>query len=260
MKRAGIVAIALMIALSLLSPACGRPAEPAEPGITPPVGEEEYISIFNRVDELLMGDLSDTVSLGDLRDAYSGKEIIGLGTTLREYNGEIFFMDGSCYWADPVQNGRVVELDWRKDNLPFCAITVVDVGRGLNFEGVEGNIHSWVTLKARELGIKLAAVKIEGIFSDVNLSIARTLPKEAGDELENAYSTIGEKGEWTFVGFYAEGEDEQNILSVAGHPVHLHGKIKDSRFGGHLQWATSVYSNVKIFPLDGYILTNRLPQ
>jgi alpha-acetolactate decarboxylase len=258
MKKAGIVVAAmLVVALSLLALACGRPSET---GSAISIGEEDYISIFNRVDELFVGDLDDTVSLRDLKDVYSGKEIIGLGTTLREYNGEICFVDGSCYWADPTQNGKVVELDWKKDNLPFCAIAVVDVEKGLKFEGVEGDIHYWVASKTRELGIKLAAVKVEGIFSDVNLSIARTLPKEAGDELENMFLTIDQKGEWTFVGFYAECEEEQSILSVVGYPVHLHGKIRDDKFGGHLQRAVSVYSDVTIFPLDGYTLTNRLPQ
>ena len=257
MRKTRIAIIGLLVLVWLSLPAgCYRPADS---GLTIPCPDEEYISIFNRVDELLMGDLNDTVSLEDLRGRYSAKEIAGLGTTSREHAGEILFLSGSCYWADPSSNGQVTELGWTEEELPFCAIARVDSEDCLAFAGVTGDIHQWVQDKAEELGVSLAAVKGKGNFGDVHLSIADRLPESATEKLESVLVTVNEEGEWELVGFYAQGEENQRLLSVPGHPVHLHGKTLEDNYGGHIQRAKSIASEVAIYPIDQYLLINRVP-
>ena len=39
-------------------------------------------------------------------------------------------------------------------------ITSVDSESGMQFDGVEGDIHQWVEAKLEELGIELAAVRV----------------------------------------------------------------------------------------------------
>lgn len=221
----------MTIILLLLSPlACQGPIANIA---TIPIGDEEYILIFNRVDELLNADLDDAVQLVELKESYSGKEIIGLGTTLREHSGEILFLSGDCYWADPTNNGKVTKLDWALEELPFCAISRVDVEDCLRFTEVEGDVHQWIESRMKELGIRLAAIRIEGTFDEVNLSIAYSLPQEVEGKLENIFVTCDEEDDY--------------------------GKTKGNDLGGHLQEGNSVDSEVTIFPIDEYILRNRLP-
>ena len=110
MRKAHIAIACLFVLTWLLLPTgCQQLADTT---VTIPSTDEEYVAIFNRVDELLLGDVHDTVSLEELEGWYAGREAIGLGTTSRKHNGEVFFVSGSCYWADPTSGGRVTELDW----------------------------------------------------------------------------------------------------------------------------------------------------
>jgi len=63
--RKAHIAIASLFALTWLlqSASC---CESANTGVSTPSVDEEYVSIFNPVDEFLMGDLHDTVSLEEL--------------------------------------------------------------------------------------------------------------------------------------------------------------------------------------------------
>ena len=257
MRKTGIAIIGLLVLVWLSLPAgCYRPADSVA---TLPSVDEEYVSIFNRVDELLMGDLNDTVSLQDLQGRYSAKEIAGLGTTSREHAGEILFLSGSCYWADPSSNGQVTKLGWIEEELPFCAIARVDSEDCLVFTGATGDIHQWIEHKAEELGVSLAAVKAKGEFTDVHLSIADRLPENATEKLESVLVTVNEERGWEFVGFYAQDEENQKLLSVPGHPVHLHGKTLENNYGGHIKKANSIASEVSIYAIDEYVLRNRVP-
>lgn len=229
---------------------------PAGARVCLPQSDKEYILIFNCVDELLAGDLADTVSLKDLAGQYSGEDIVGLGTTLRQHSGELIFMSGKCYWADPTGEGKVTAIDWTAEELPFCAITKIYREDALVFPGVTGDIHEWLEKKLVQLGIPLAAVKANGKFADVDLSIADKLPTNPSEKLESALITVSGEQEWQMVGFYALMSDDQAIMSLPDSPVHLHGKTVDSSHGGHIKKADSTSATVTIYPLKQYILKN----
>jgi len=257
MARFNIVIITLFACVVLvLSAGCSlQTGENA--GI--PGQEEAYIAVFNRVDELLAGDLYDTVSIKELEPEYRGKKIIGLGTTSLEHCGELIFMSGGCFWADPTNEGRIEELDWAEDQLPFCAVVAVDVDEKQVFGTVDGDIHQWLETKIEGLDITLAAVEIKGKFDGVRLSVADKLPSSPTETLQSVIITVDERQEWEFVGFYAFAENDQELISVAGHPVHLHGKTIDGSKGGHLQQANALGAEVTIYPVNQYILRNRVP-
>ncbi len=224
-----------------------------------PGTDKESVLIFNCVDELLTGDLADTVSLNDLAEQYSGEDIVGLGTTSREHSGELIFMSGKCYWADPVSDGKVTEIDWTAEELPFCAIINIAGEEALTFTEVSGDIHEWLVKKLLELGIPLAAIKVNGKFIDIDLSIADKLPTNSSEKLKSTLVTINEEQEWQMVGFYAALSDDQTVISVPESPVHLHGKTLDSSHGGHVKKASSISSTVTIYPVKQFILRNRVP-
>jgi alpha-acetolactate decarboxylase len=225
-----------------------------------PQTDKPYVLIYNSVDELLTGDLSDTVVLNDLALPYSGKDIVGLGTTSRTHGGELLFIDGRCYWADPVDEGKITELDWKsKERLPFCAITQVSSQDAVVFTGVIGDIHEWLISKLTELSVPLAAIQIEGKFGNVDLSIADRLPQNPQEKLQATLLTVDEEADWDMGGFYALRSDDQAIITMTGSPVHLHGKTNNDTYGGHVKKANSVSSTVTMYPIKQFILINRVP-
>lgn len=258
-KRIGLGLVAgLFLLVCLIEYAGCKPT--SSTGACLPQADKEYILIFNCVDELLTGDLADTVSLNDLATQYSGEDIIGLGTTSREHSGELLFMSGKCYWADPTNDGKVTEIDWTAaEKLPFCAITRISGKDMLVFTGITGNIHDWLVNKLVELNIALAAIKVNGKFVDVDLSIADRLPANSSEKLKSTLVIVSEEQEWQMVGFYALNSDDQAIITVPESPVHIHGKTLDNIHGGHIKKANSISSTVTIYPIKQFILTNRVP-
>ena len=230
-----------------------------ETGTCLPQADNTYILIFNCVDELLTGDLTDTVSLNDLASQYSGQDIIGLGTTSRQHGGELLFLSGKCYWADPTSDGKITEIDWTAERLPLCAITRVSDEDVLVFPDVTGNIHDWLVNKLVELNVPLAAIRVNGTFDNVDLSIADKLPTNPSEKLQSTLITISQEQDWQMAGFYALNSDDQAIVSVPESPVHLHGKTLDNSHGGHIKKADSISSTITIYPIKQFILSNRVP-
>ena len=248
-----------MVSLVWLIGAAGcKPNTEAGPCL--PQADKEYVLIFNCVDELLTGDLTDTVSLNALAAQYSRRDMVGLGTTSRQHSGELMFIYGKCYWADPRRDGMVTEIAWTAaDEIPFCAIARISDKDALVFTGINGDIHEWLQNKLVELGIPLAAIKVNGMFINVDLSIADKLPANPSEELKSTLVTVGKAQEWQMVGFYALSSDEQALITVPGSPVHLHGKTLDDSNGGHVKKANSLSSTVTICPIKQFILINRVP-
>ncbi len=255
------VCLGLTIGLLLLSVLGVFGCKPsAEAKVYLPQTDKQYILIYNCVDELLTGDLSDTVILSDLAAPYAGKDIIGLGTTSRTHAGELLFIDGKCYWSDPDNEGKITELDWKSSEpLPLCAVTQVISQDARTFTGVTGDIHEWLISKLTEMSIPLAAIQIEGEFTDVDLSIADRLPQNPQETLQATLLTVSEKADWQMGGFYALSSDDQAIISVPESPVHIHGRTADNGHGGHIKHADSVSSTVTIYPIKQFILVNRVP-
>jgi len=258
-NRIGLgLAISLLLAASIFGATGCKPSTGT--GVYVPQTDKEYILIFNCVDELLTGNLEDAVKPSDLAPQYEGQNIIGLGTTLRPHSGELLFISGNCYWADPTNQGRITEVSWKSSEwLPFCAITKVSDKYALIFTGVTDDIHGWLVNKLLELDIPLAAIKVSGRFSNVDLSIADILPSNPSESLKSTLVTVSEEGEWQMAGFYASRSDDQAVISVPESPVHVHGKTVDSSYGGHIKKANSVSATVTIYPIKQFILSNRVP-
>ena len=193
--------------------------------------------VYNRVDELLEGDLDDTVSVAAVRRRLKN-DSIGLGTTSRSDNGEVVIVGKSIFWIDP-EGASVREITDPGETLPFCAVAYIP-SSARRFELSGGDLKEMVLARCRDTGEGLLALKIAGEFYDVKVSVAKTIPR-SGFDFEDpgnclAYFTEGE-ADWVMVGFYAASAEDQRILSVEGHPVHIHGVNDDRSFGGHIQKA-----------------------
>jgi len=218
--------ILVMLFCVCLVLSCARTAE--QPGTA---------YVYNRVDELLAGDLDDTVSVADVRRRLRD-DSVGLGTTSMSANGEVVITGKAIFWVDP-EDASVREITDPGETLPFCAVAYVPSSAS-RFELSGGDLKEMVLARCRETGDGLLALKIVGEFDDVKVSVAKTIPR-SGFDFENpgkclAYFTEGE-ADWVMVGFYAASAENQRILSVEGHPVHIHGVNGDRSFGGHIQKA-----------------------
>ncbi|MFQ6062713.1 MAG: acetolactate decarboxylase [Methanosarcinales archaeon] len=254
-KRSEFLILGLvLISLGIIFSGCVKNQVSEQQGTT--------LLVVNKVEDLLAGDLWEYRSLDDLAPLISKAEILGLGTTSREHNGEIlFFTEDSkrkCIWADPVSKSYN-NLQWTDEKLPFCAIALLDSRDVYIVKDVTGDIHEKVIDEIKKQGINRAAVRIDGSFDKVKVSIAYHLPKTglaigtvhaASDNFREAHITV--EHEWTMVGFYTNSESEQKIISVKGKPLHLHGIERDGKIGGHIVKANSTSSTIKIYPIKDY--------
>ena len=63
---------------------------------------------------------------------------------------------------------------------------------------------------------------------------------------------------WLVPGLFAANPTVQNIVSVLGRPVHLHGRSLDSNVGGHIASATSGPTlNAELWPLQDLVMRIR---
>jgi hypothetical protein len=137
---------------------------------------------------------------------------------------------------------------------------MIDEASGQTYEGLSGDLHTFVERKAKELEIPLAAVKIEGKFSNVSLSVADKLPTNPSEKLKGVTVPVGEERQWEFVGFYVLRGGEQELISIEEHPVHIHGMTPDGSHGGHLVQANAVDAEVTIYLIGQYVLRNKMPR
>jgi alpha-acetolactate decarboxylase len=217
----------------------------------------ETAYVYNRVDELLAGDLGDTVRLSSLVRRLR-RDSVGIGTTSRAENGEVFILGESVFWIDPEEAG-VHKLEDPRETLPFCAVAEVPTSAG-SFELSGGELMESVLARCAGTGEGLLALKITGEFGEVEVSVARTIPREGFDFDDPgrclAFFTEG-AASWTMVGFYAAAPEDQRILSVEGHPVHLHGVAGGGSFGGHIQRAEVKKATVSFEPVDRLDISNK---
>ncbi len=247
--------------------------------------------VYNTVDRLLRGDLFHTVTTADViedlstfPDAYP---VVGIGTTnwLRR-NGEVV-ADGTAQsphflWADPESDpvGQMLDLCWQSPsergtplvtprvdandqqaNFPFLALAVCDPAQSMHWDIADvADAHAWLidALASRNVGV--AGVQFRGQFGHVKTTDAYNVPL-GGLDLSGGYTGDQffrfreyERDEWLLNGIYAANPSLQPFISVANHPLHLHGCRVSERDGGHIVSAEVVAASVTVFPLNDLIL------
>ena len=234
-------------------------------------GHRSTLIALNTVDRLLRGDFFHTVSLeevlAELRGFPPEWPVSGLGTTnWYRRNGEIQIEGtagaASFLWADPGAGspGRILDLltdrpehadelttpsmteDEREPRMPFAAIGVGDPGRTQSIEFAPGDdLHAGIQRRCEDANIGLAALKLEGQLRSADYEEASHIPLGGVPTFDALGKEHGRaEGErWRVSGLYAANPTVQNIISVPGRPVHLHGRSVDSNVGGHIVSATS---------------------
>lgn len=218
------------------------------------------LQVFNTVEHLLKGDLWEYIKLVDLKKIIGDRKIIGLGTTNRAHNGEIVLMNeggkNNCYLLNPDNKCTYEILPWGNEQLPFCAVALIDSSKGFEFKNIKGEIHQELARLCKKEKIKLAAIRISGNFDNITVfvanSISKTSTKTGTPNINFSYFTFKEQMIWQMVGFYAASEDMQDILTGKDNDIHLHGVQLDSEFGGHIDEAHSLSSTAYVYPVESY--------
>ena len=249
--------------------------------------QRSAILAYNTVERLLKGDFFHFTRIEDIASELSSYNaewpVIGVGTTnWFRRNGEAIVegkaAEARFLWADPSSEpvGRVVDLfsenpespdklkspyigeDETKPQFPFLAVAVCnpETKRRIRVDAGE-NIHDWVIEKLAKENIGLAAVSFNGSLEQVRATAAYHLPI-GGVTLHDGYAQ-GEtfkfnefdSGVWSLQGLYAVNPTLQEVISVAGNPLHLHGYDMEGRIGGHITQAFAACdSEISIYPIQ----------
>ena len=235
--------------------------------------QRSIILSYNTVERLLLGDFFHFNTLDrflkDLEGFDKKWSLIGLGTTnWYRRNGEVI-VDGvtsnPCFlWADPQTDVTGSILDLMKDSpshpgdlkspfvgkdpaipqFPFLAIAVCNPEEVREFLISAGaNLHQFIQNKCPEENIGLAAIHAEGEFEQVQYTTACYLPiggidPDQGYAADKIFKSANLKsGIWHLRGLYGVNPTIQSVLSVSGHPLHLHGYTSNKQQSGHVNLA-----------------------
>jgi hypothetical protein len=246
--------------------------------------QRSIILAYNTVERLLKGDFFHFSKIEEISQEmeHYNKEwpVIGLGTTnWYKRNGEAI-VEGLAkspefLWADPENNGKIINLNHEhpehEENLkspvigpedtlpqfPFMAVAMCNPKEMQEYSLPAGeDIHAWIEKKLSSENLGLAALHVSGRIDEVKSTAACYIPI-GGLELNEGYSLKEnfkfieyETGLWNMQGLYGINPTIQQVLSVPGHPLHLHGYDINKMRGGHINQAISTStSKVNIYPI-----------
>ncbi len=247
--------------------------------------------IYNTVDRLLRGDLYHTVTTADVIDDLAAfppdLPLVGVGTTnWLKRNGEVI-ADGTTgspqfLWADPESQptGQVINVCWQQPsaegpalvtprfdindqqaNFPFLAFAICDPAQALHWQVTDlSDANEWLVAELGERNVGVAGVQFRGKFGRVATTDAYNVPL-GGLDLSGGYSgdqffrsAHYDGDEWILNGIFAANPSLQPFISVANHPLHLHGYRSQARDGGHIVRAEVIAADVTVWLLDDLVL------
>ena len=103
-------------------------------------------------------------------------------------------------------------------------------------------------------------MRIEGELASADYEEASHIPLGGAASFDALGKEHGRaEGErWRVSGLFAANPTVQNIVSVPGRPVHLHGRSVDTNVGGHIASATGgVTLTGELWPLQDLVMRIR---
>ncbi len=227
---------------------------------------------FNTVADLLAGDLWDVTDpaavFSELSDVPGHWPLMGVGTTAEAgHNGEVIAFGTAAMpelvWSDPEFPLTVRTLS--DESIPFVGLAAGDPDTAIVAKAEPGRpIHAQAIELARANNLAFAGIRVSGRFSGVSYSVAHNLLKEGTPLTDPAvdkapfqlFFLVEEEVEWELSGFYAASAAVQEIVSVRGAPVHLHGFQLDRSRAGHLGAANVEQATIQLYPLQAPIVVD----
>jgi hypothetical protein len=255
-------------------------------------GQRSTLLAYNTVERLLRGDFFHFVTLEhvleDLAPFPPDWPLAGVGTTnWYRRNGELMIegsVDAPAFlWADP--NGPlpagVIDLvrdrpsgdaqplvspavgpDDDRPQLPFVCVAVCDPGSVQTATTMAPDgVHEWIHDRCEKENIGLAGVHLQGAFSGVDYQAICHIPLGGVDPGKEGMAQAGfhfgraEAEPWQATGVYAVNPTVQNVVSVPGHPLHLHGYSTETGQGGHINGALPAQDiTVRLWPVKDLVV------
>jgi len=249
----------------------GKPSNQVRVSVTPanvPAADCSSFGVayvYNTVSDLLAGDLWDVTNpeavFADLARTPGDWPIDGVGTTaLEARNGEVIGAGVAgapeLVWSDPHFPPTVRLLT--DQPIPFVGVAAGNPASVIVAQADPAQpIHSQVLALAREQGLAFASIQVSGRFSPVSYSVAHNLLKQGTPLTDPAvdkapfqlFFTTEAPAEWEISGFYAAAANVQDLVSVRGAPVHLHGFQLDRSRAGHVGSAMVESAEIRLYPL-----------
>ncbi len=241
------------------------PLEPGD-GENADCVSDGFVVAFNTVADLLAGDLWDVTQpqtvFASLADVPEHWPLMGVGTTAETgHNGEVIVFGTAgmpeLVWSDPLFPLTVRTLG--DEPIPYVGVAAGNPDHAIVAEAEPGRpIHAQVVELAEANGLAFAGVRVSGQFTDISYSVAHNLLKEGtpltDPSVDKApfqlFFDVAEEAEWEISGFYGASARVQEIVSVRGAPVHLHGFQLDRSRAGHLGGATVENATIRLYPLQ----------
>ena len=221
---------------------------------------------FNTVADLLAGDLWDVTHpqtvFTRLTNVPKHWPLMGIGTTAETgHNGEVIVFGTAgmpeLVWSDPLFPPTVRTLT--NEAIPFVAVAAGNPDHAIVAKAEAGRpIHAQIVELAEANGLAFAGIRVSGRFSAISYSVAHNLLKEGTPLTDPSVDKapfqlfFEEDGEaqWELSGFYAASPAAQEIVSVRGAPVHIHGFQLDRSRAGHLASAIVEDATIHLYPLQ----------
>ena len=229
-----------------------------------------FVVAYNTVADLLAGDLWDVTEpaavFAAFEDVPDHWPLMGVGTTAEEgHNGEViaFGTAGApeLLWSDPEFPPTVRILT--TEAIPFAGVAAGNPDHAIIAEADPGrSIHAQVVELAEANNLAFAGIRVSGWFSGISYSVAHNLLKQ-GTPLTDPtvdkapfqlFFDVPGQAQWELSGFYGASSRVQDIVSVRGAPVHLHGSQLDRSRAGHVGSAIAEGATIRLYPLQAPIV------
>lgn len=216
-------------------------------------------------DILFLGKPEETIVFDDFKKNLlkypSDFKLIGLGFGHNAEELGNYFVTGTIrkplfYWADPAPPHRMEASPAFHSSFMVLAVT----NPTSVFKRVIENAPDFLTLLADQMEklkyLDLAAIRIEGKFSEVQFAITETITT-SGESVPVPIETVFRQkagSRWEMAGIYTRSQNLQLQVSYPGYPIHIHGFEKKRMRGGHIISASVERANVYIYPLREFDL------
>lgn len=225
---------------------------------------------FSTVADLLAGDLWDITYprsvFARLTDVPEHWPLMGVGTTAAAgHNGEVIVFGTAgmpeLIWSDPLFPPAVRTLTG--EPIPFVAVAAGNPAHAIVAKAETGQpIHAQIAELAEAHQLAFAGIRVSGRFSAISYSVAYNLLKEGtpltDPSVDKApfqlFFDVNGDAQWELSGFYAASPAAQEIVSVRGAPVHIHGFQIDRSRAGHLGNAVVEDATISLYPLQSPVI------
>jgi hypothetical protein len=230
---------------------------------------ESTLLIFNTREDLLRGDIWETISLEEVKKYIytfpDDFQVIGIGTTNKLHHMGQVVLRGSARKTNPLwfapEYPYQVKHEYIED-FPWLQLAIVDPQDKLvlNLKKTK-DLHSALVERLHKNGINICAAYIEAIAGKVEYNLTNWIPKrglgkhelDGKSSLSQAFKDV-ESAKWVFFGIYLDEQTAGPCCTVQGQPLLIIGYNLEKKNGGLVQSARINDARVELYPIGACLV------